>query len=516
MNARMDNISRRLARAPMLAALVPLIAGILWAGRTALPLWGTAVGLGVCILAARLVRQRAAADAAICAALFFAGWSAAELRYDDMPLPAADAVAEIKVRQITSHRHGRTLADGDLIACRTPEGTLTYRTPIRIAADSAVHIAAGERIAALCRIRPFSRRGPSSYERYMARRGFAGQVNVSARDIMERHKGRPSTGSRLRTGAVERIRRLGLPPEIEATASAVSVGERSGITSDMRRRYSLSGAAHLLAVSGLHVGFVFAIVNMLLWWMPALRRGHLWRCAAAVAAIWLYAAVAGFSPSVTRAAVMFTLLQLSAAATARADTLNSLALAACILLLADARTLFDAGFLLSFIAVAAIVEWGVPLDRLGVRLITRRPAIGQTLREGAPPPTARMARGALRWLWGAVAVSLTASLATLPLVAAMFGTVSLWSVATGPPTVALSAVLLGATLVWTLVPLPCLTPAAAWIIGAAGGALDAVVRWCAEAGVLAGEVHIGAGACAAAYAAMVLFTLYLWSREGRR
>ena len=329
-------------------------------------------------------------------------------------------------------------------------------------------------------------------------------------NVVERRSGNPSFGSRLRARAVERIGRLGLPPDIDALTRAVAVGDRSGITPEMRRRYSLAGTAHLLAVSGLHAGFVFAMVNLLLWWMPLLRRGHLLRCAAAVVAIWIYAAVAGFSPSVTRAAAMFTVLQLATGMSVRSDTLNSLAFTACVMLLFDARNLWDAGFLMSFAAVAAIVEWGVPLGRTERR---RKDPFEDEKRDAAMRRRpVRIMRYVARRLRFAVAVSFAASTAIVPLSALFFGSVSFWGIVAGPAAILPSAVLLGAGLVWSLVPLPLFAPVAARAITVAGGVLDAVTRWCASADALWFAFEPSATACVAIYAVFIVFTLWLHRR----
>ena len=76
----------------------------------------------------------------------------------------------------------------------------------------------------------------------------------------------------------------------------MTAGDRSGLTPELRTAYSRSGLSHLLAVSGLHTGIVFVLINLLLWWLPLLRRGHLLRNLLAAAAVWCFVAAAGFPP----------------------------------------------------------------------------------------------------------------------------------------------------------------------------------------------------------------------------
>ena len=173
----------------------------------------------------------------------------------------------------------------------------------------------------------------------------------------------PETGNALHEAASEHIRRLGLSPDAEAVALAMAAGDRTELTAERRAPYNRTGTAHVLAVSGLHVGMVFLYVNLLLGGLALLHRGHLVRNAAAVVIIWLFAAAAGLSPGTIRAAVMFTALQFALATTSRYAGVNILAAAAFGMLLWRPAYLFHIGFLLSFLSVAAILVWGLPLYR---------------------------------------------------------------------------------------------------------------------------------------------------------
>ena len=165
----------------------------------------------------------------------------------------------------------------------------------------------------------------------------------------------PAGTNRLHEAASERIRRLHLPPDTEAVALAMAAGDQTELTPERRAPYARTGTAHVLAVSGLHVGMVFLYVNLLLGALALLHRGHLLRNAAAIAVIWLFAAAAGLSPGTIRAAVMFTALQLALATTSRYAGVNILSAAAFGMLLWRPSYLFHVGFQLSFLSVAAIL-----------------------------------------------------------------------------------------------------------------------------------------------------------------
>lgn len=244
----------------------------------------------------------------------------------------------------------------------------------------------------------------------------------------------PESANRLHEAASERIRRLGLSPDAEALTLAMAAGDRTELTAERRAPYARTGTAHVLAVSGLHVGMVFLYVNLLLGGLALLHRGHLVRNAAAVVTIWLFAAAAGLSPGTIRAAVMFTALQLALATTSRYAGVNILAAAAFGMLLWRPAYLHHVGFRLSFLSVAAILLWGVPLCR---RLRTPWRAANALL--------------------GTLVMSAVAAAATAPLVSYCFGQIPLLGTAVNPPVILLTYGVVGVSLLWMAMPLPPLS-----------------------------------------------------------
>jgi competence protein ComEC len=237
----------------------------------------------------------------------------------------------------------------------------------------------------------------------------------------------------------------------------------------------------------------------LLWWLPLLSRGHLLRSAVVICAIWLYASVAGFTPSVTRAAVMFTVMQAAIQLSSRSISANTLCFTAVVMLSWDARMIYDAGFLLSLLSVAAIIEWAVPLC---TRL--QRPNSG-LLRQAA--------WWGVEWLRSAFVVSLVASVATAPLVAYLFGRFSLWGVVAGPLMVALTAAAVGSVVVWVLLPIGVLQGVASEVIGSLIGTMNNITAWCARAEVMSFEWQAEGWVCAGAYILFAFITLTAWAIE---
>ena len=138
-------------------------------------------------------------------------------------------------------------------------------------------------------------------------------------------------------------------------AEALALGWRADIDPTTQASYRDSGIAHLLAVSGLHVGLVAAMAGLALFWMGRKRRGRIVRGCVQLTAVWLFTVITGLAPSTVRAALMFSLFIVSDIFGRRTPKLNLLAAAAIIMLIANPMLLFDIGWQLSFSAVAGIL-----------------------------------------------------------------------------------------------------------------------------------------------------------------
>lgn len=328
----------------------------------------------------------------------------------------------------------------------------------------------------------------------------------------------PSWAMELRQKAEQKIEMMGLQPEVEALAKAITIGSREAITPALRQKYSRSGAAHLLAVSGLHVGFIFFMINIVLGGLALLRRGPLLRSGLTIICIWIYALVAGATPSIVRAALMFTLLQLAMSASRGGEPLNRLAGVAALMLVWDGRWLYNAGFMLSFISVAAIVEWGIPLSKLRLR---RRGIWGKAQSEVERIELMRTTKGWLqligrrcaRSLWTAFAISIVASIATMPLVSHMFGVVTLWSIVAGPVMVLLCSIVVGATMVQIAMGVGCIENLAGGIVELAGGAMNSIADWCSSSGALIADYEISMLCTVVCYAGFIALTVAKWATQ---
>lgn len=474
------NLEDRIGRMPMLRALVPFAAGIVLAEGYELPVAFVWAGFVCCGAAALLFRSSLHAFAAL---LLF-GWGVAELhRPEPDPLPRG--------RRTEFVLRAEETGAGCIEAWRDAETGRWQAARVRVVVrtDSTLRLQTGERLLIGARLDDFSANYPE-YGALMRRRGYVGTMRLTEGQVLEREAPREGT---LHGAAVERLARLGLSPGAEALCGAMAAGERSTFPREWNDAYARSGTIHLLSVSGLHVGIVFLLVRALLGWLPLVRRGHLLRDAAVVALVWLYAAATGLSPSAVRAALMCSVLQLSMASASPYVSGNVLAATAFGMLLWRPAWLFDISFQLSFVAVAGIFAWGVPLCG--------------ALRTHCRPLDAFVA---------SFVIGLAASAATTPLIAHAFGTVSVAGLAVNPMVAPLSAAVVFGTVVWMVAPVPLLAPLFRFVLETACRWQNGLVMWSAEWPGAAVEASLTAWETAGLYLLMTAATAAAWCAERKK
>lgn len=266
----------------------------------------------------------------------------------------------------------------------------------------------GDRIAVQARLHaPRNQHNPSGFDfeawcfdRHIALLGSArGGVEVL------------SSGASPLEGIRQGIRRslASLPDAQGGVLRALLLGEREAIPESVYAAFAATGAAHLLAISGLHIGLVAGFGFVLCWFV--LTRREAWivhlpvrgmAMLAGVLAAVLYAQLAGWPLPTQRAALMLGAAAVAWWLRARAEPLNILLAALMLILLLDPSAVISLSLWLSFVATAGILWWAA--------------STGQ-----------RDHPVWLGWLAGLVAVTLIASLLTLPLVADVFGRLPVYS-----------------------------------------------------------------------------------------
>lgn len=298
----------------------------------------------------------------------------------------------------------------------------------------------GDRIVVRGQLRsPPGERNPGefNYRNYLAAQDIHAVFSAaSARQILLLNTGE---GSLLLRSFVYPARRFILS-FIDSTMSgqqaailkALLVGARGDVDSDLRKQFANVGVIHVLAVSGLHVGFILA---GFLGIFSFLRIRNPWRTLLTVIGLLFYAWLTGLSPSVFRASVMAIVFLGGRLLQRRFDILNSLAVAAFILLTIQPLDLFQPGFQLSFAAVAGIV---LLYNRFAQIL---RPLFYSLQEKGL---------GLFSAIITLFFVSLAAQLATLPLTAYYFGRIPIVSLLANLIVVPLVAVIVSLGLVAVL------------------------------------------------------------------
>lgn len=224
------------------------------------------------------------------------------------------------------------------------------------------------------------------------------------------------TALKWRSALAGIFRECGLDGQALAVLTAMTLGDKSMIDAELRQVYSLSGASHILALSGLHLGIIYGLLSLI---GRRRNRGSIhrrplvWTEILTLSCLWGYAVLTGLSPSVVRSATMLTMLSIIHVSGRGGTSLNTLSLAAVVMLVVNPDSLYDVGFMMSFIAVA------------GILIIT--PFIDSVPRWQIDGGVWRKRNRVLaKWLWSAVSVSMGAQLAVLPLVLYFFGRSSVW------------------------------------------------------------------------------------------
>ena len=198
--------------------------------------------------------------------------------------------------------------------------------------------------------------------------------------------------------AVAQKLKANAPEDTARFMYAMLFGDSAVIGESLKSGFSYTGTAHLLAVSGLHVGM---IAGALFFILKALKVNIYVRNATVVAVLLFFCAMCGFSPSTVRATIMVTLCMVAGMAGLRYDALSGMSFAAIILLFVSPYNLYSLGFLMSFTAVYGLILFAKPVQRALTRI--RCP----------------------KTLAGAMAATVAANITLLPILMYVFGDVSL-------------------------------------------------------------------------------------------
>ena len=212
-----------------------------------------------------------------------------------------------------------------------------------------------------------------------------------------------------------------------AVVAAMALGDKSGLDRELRETFSVAGGSHILALSGLHLGMVYMMLSLVM--------GH-WRRRWAgktiqMAAIWAFVVLAGMPASLVRAALMLTVYWLAGLSGRQGGGLNSLGVAATVMIVQNPLVLWDVGFQMSVLAVAGILVCYQPLmDFVNRKWLSEHPVVG--------------------WLWSMAVLSLSAQIGVAPLVMYHFHRFSTYFLLTNMIAVPAATILLQLAMVFFL------------------------------------------------------------------
>lgn len=232
------------------------------------------------------------------------------------------------------------------------------------------------------------------YKEFLARKGILYRQFLGKNfHVFHHQQPKYSHGiAHLRNGISEMLAEK-IPHETSLQiANALLLGQKQNLDPFLQEAYVQAGVIHILAVSGLHVGIIYAIFLFLIKPLNLSKNQKNIYLLCVVGIIWLYAFLTGLSPSVVRSATMFSLVALGQMRDRKPSIYNVLAFSAMLMITFNPDVIFEVGFLLSYIAVLGIVmiqplivRWWLPSNRI------------------------------LEYFWQLTAVSLAAQLATFPL-----------------------------------------------------------------------------------------------------
>ncbi len=233
----------------------------------------------------------------------------------------------------------------------------------------------------------------------------------------------------LRGRLLQRLADQGMSGDEYAVVAAMALGDKSALTRELKSTYAVTGASHVLALSGLHLGIIYSLLSLLI-------VGRRWRMLSqlvCILSIWAFVFLVGMSVSVVRSALMLTVYALMSLGHRDKMSVNTLAFTAIVMLMVQPLSLFDIGFQMSFMAVFSILVLMPQFERVFSQAYL-------------------MSHPLVRWLWSMLAVSCAAQLGVAPLIAYYFGRFSTYFLLTNLVVVPAATLILYLSLAVLVVP----------------------------------------------------------------
>lgn len=247
----------------------------------------------------------------------------------------------------------------------------------------------------LKKIRPAMNPGAFDFKKYAQKKGIYHQLDLKNKAYLIQKgslKGVKVMASGLREKIIGSLTRLKFSEDHFAVITALLLGKRQELSPGLLDDYKDAGALHILAISGLHIGILLLLLELLCKPLGYVKKGRQIKMVFILVCLWSFAFISGLSASVVRAVCMFTAVSIGMFLNRSLHAGNSLFLSIIVLLFTEPMYLFDAGFQLSYSAVFAIVAI-VPLFK------------------GLWSPENRV----VSYFWNLFCISLAAQLGVMPL-----------------------------------------------------------------------------------------------------
>jgi competence protein ComEC len=217
-------------------------------------------------------------------------------------------------------------------------------------------------------LNPPANPGEFDFKRFLSFRNISHQQFVSIDDVklsrLSSDKGFIYYSYQARAWCTKKINEFVHGDDERAIAIALVLGVTDGIDNDLQSAYAASGAMHVLAVSGMHVGIIYAIILFLFRLLSKFRNSKWIVAIVSLICLWVFSFVTGNSPSVLRAVTMFSFIVIARPFGIQTNVYNTLAASAFVLLIYNPYLIMSVGFQLSYLAVLGIVYLHRPLYQL--------------------------------------------------------------------------------------------------------------------------------------------------------
>ena len=462
-------------RHPFLRLLVPLVVGI-WCGDKfphTFSLWSCSIAflfLIIVFIVSNRHFSRWLYGVTISLFLFGIGFQLVswQLGQTEYTFPDTEIVYKVRIQEepeikersmlcrsvlVDEYRQDTTLHNyqGNLFLLYFPKDSLTSS------------LRRGDELLVSTRLSPPANNGNPDefdYARFLKHKGIAGTAYVAEGHWRVIGNDSSRTFRQMALDCREKVvacyRHLGFGKDELAVISALTVGDKDELSDDIVETYSVTGASHVLALSGLHIGFIYALLYFIfsiLWKRWNYLKPFLLLCI--ILLLWGFAFLTGLSSSVVRSVIMFSFLAVACLQPEKPLTLNTLAATAFLMLLYHPLWMFDVGFQLSFSAVVAIVVFQPKLYAMW-----------------------KIKNRFLGYVWGLITVSVAAQLGTAPLVMLYFSRFSTHFLLTNLWVIPMvSLILYSAVLLLILMPFPFLQQAFAGVVEILVRTQNAVLHW---------------------------------------